>query len=116
MWDFLKRFMGYPTQQAPVAPYKVEAPEVPQAPTCTCGRSSTGFCTGLHKFTDAEWNGTPAVAAVDTLPPEPVAEVAPVEVVAPVKAKAKPRAKPAAAKAPAVAKPKAAPKAKTPKK
>ncbi len=113
MWDFLKRFMGYPTHQAPVAPYKVEAPEVPQAPTCTCGRSSTGFCTGLHKFTDAEWNGTPAV---DTLPPEPVAEVAPVEVVAPVKATAKPGAKHAAVKAPAVAKPKAAPKAKTPKK
>jgi hypothetical protein len=114
MWDFLKRFMGYPTQQAPAAPYKVEPPEVPHAPTCFCGRSSTGFCTGLHKFTDAEWNGTPTV---ETLPIEPVAEVAPVapvEVVKP-KAKAKPRAKPAA-KAPVEAKPKAALKDKAPKK
>ena len=31
MWDFLKRFMGYPTHQAPVAPYKVEV-AVPQEP------------------------------------------------------------------------------------
>lgn len=26
------------------------------APTCTCGRSATGFCTGLHRLTDQEWD------------------------------------------------------------
>ena len=24
--------------------------------TCTCGRSATGFCTGLHRLTDEEWD------------------------------------------------------------
>ena len=23
---------------------------------CTCGRSATGFCTGLHRLTDEEWD------------------------------------------------------------
>lgn len=23
---------------------------------CTCGRSATGFCTGLHRLTDQEWD------------------------------------------------------------
>lgn len=23
---------------------------------CGCGRSATGFCTGLHKLSDDEWN------------------------------------------------------------
>jgi hypothetical protein len=23
---------------------------------CGCGRSPTGFCTGLHKLSDAEWD------------------------------------------------------------
>jgi hypothetical protein len=24
--------------------------------TCSCGRSSTGFCTGLHRLSDQEWD------------------------------------------------------------
>ena len=65
MWDFLKRFMGYPTHQAPVAPYKVEV-AVPQEPV---------------------------VAPVEVAPVvETAVEVAPVET-AVVKPKAKPRAK-----------------------
>ena len=23
---------------------------------CGCGRSATGFCTGLHRLTDEEWD------------------------------------------------------------
>jgi CDGSH-type Zn-finger protein len=23
---------------------------------CTCGRSATGFCTGLHRLTEEEWD------------------------------------------------------------
>jgi CDGSH-type Zn-finger protein len=23
---------------------------------CSCGRSPTGFCTGLHRLTDEEWD------------------------------------------------------------
>ena len=23
---------------------------------CTCGRSATGFCTGLHRLSDQEWD------------------------------------------------------------
>ena len=23
---------------------------------CTCGRSATGFCTGLHRLTPEEWD------------------------------------------------------------
>lgn len=25
-------------------------------PVCTCGRSSTGYCTGLHNLSDEEWD------------------------------------------------------------
>jgi hypothetical protein len=24
---------------------------------CGCGRSATGFCTGLHELSDQEWKG-----------------------------------------------------------
>ena len=27
-----------------------------EPPACTCGRSATGFCTGLHRLTDQEWD------------------------------------------------------------
>ena len=30
---------------------------IPAAPRpCTCGRSATGFCTGLHRLSDQEWD------------------------------------------------------------
>ena len=51
-----------------LAPYKVETPkatvnaadlagvEVAPAPAkCGCGRSQTGYCTGLHKMTNEEY-------------------------------------------------------------
>jgi hypothetical protein len=25
-------------------------------PPCTCGRSATGFCAGLHRLSDEEWD------------------------------------------------------------
>ena len=25
-------------------------------PICGCGRSATGFCTGLHRLSPGEWN------------------------------------------------------------
>ena len=35
----------------------VEAPAAKPEPTkCGCGRSSTGFCVGLHKLTVEEWS------------------------------------------------------------
>ena len=27
-----------------------------QPTPCGCGRSATGFCTGLHQLTDEEWD------------------------------------------------------------
>lgn len=29
---------------------------VPSSVPCSCGRSATGFCTGLHLLTDEEWD------------------------------------------------------------
>ena len=58
--DFLLNRKGHPVQTDStldaVAPYKVEAPEPVK---CGCGRSSTGYCVGLHKLTDAEWAAHP---------------------------------------------------------
>ena len=31
------------------------APVLTQAAPCGCGRSTTGFCVGLHKLTEEEW-------------------------------------------------------------
>ena len=30
-------------------------PSKKEPPKCGCGRSSTGYCVGLHKLSDAEW-------------------------------------------------------------
>ena len=72
------------------APYKVEPP---QPAKCGCGRSPTGFCTGLHKLTPEEW----AVHADNPNKAEP---------------KKKPAAKKPAAKKPAAIKAPAKPRAK----
>jgi len=107
MWDFLKRFIGYPTQAQPVAPYKVEATVV-EATKCGCGRSPSGYCTGLHKLSDAEWEAKQtADNPMTRLAPEVEARVIAAAGPAP-KVKKVVKAKPAAMK---VAKPKA-PKAK----
>jgi len=117
MLRFLKGFFGKPKHPdmtpapEPIAPYKVEAPTITalgEAPAtvvvvepakCGCGRSSTGFCVGLHKLSPAEW------AAHPDNPTPPVAEQKPVAKKAPVKKK------PAATKAPAKSRAPAKPKA-----
>jgi len=33
-----------------------ESIPLPELVPCGCGRSATGFCTGLHRLTDAEWD------------------------------------------------------------
>lgn len=75
---------------------RVETP----APKCGCGRSSTGFCVGLHKLTAEEW------AVSDQNPNRASAA----EVTAENKQKAVAKAKKAPAKKPA-AKPAVAKKA-----
>lgn len=79
---------------ADVAPGKSEADRVEAtAPKCGCGRSSTGFCVGLHKLTAEEW------AVSDQNPDRaPVAEAKPAKKPA---AKKTADRKPAAKKAPA---------------
>ena len=51
-----------------------KAPSKKEPPKCGCGRSSTGYCVGLHKLSDAEW-------AISDKNPNRV-EVAPVVVTA----------------------------------
>ena len=33
-----------------------ELTQAPKIKLCSCGRSATGFCVGLHRMSDAEWN------------------------------------------------------------
>jgi len=60
------------TQEQVAEPVKEKAKKEP--PKCGCGRSSTGYCVGLHKLSDAEW-------AISDKNPNRV-EVAPVVVTA----------------------------------
>lgn len=58
MWNTRKREEVQPAEEP--APYKVETkPEsaeiAPVVQACGCGRSSTGYCVGLHKLTTEEW-------------------------------------------------------------
>lgn len=64
--DFLLNRKGHPVQHdttamsdAPVAPYKVEPPSAAEPAKCGCGRSQSGFCVGLHKLSQAEWDAHP---------------------------------------------------------
>lgn len=85
-------FFGKQPQQEPQAPYKIEAapaPE-PQPVKCGCGRSTTGYCVGLHKLSQEEW------AVHPDNPTKPEAKVKPAN---------KTRAKPKSPKAPAAKKP-----------
>ncbi len=63
-------FTGKPAPEAEaprvpetVAPYKVETPApiapvaAPEPAKCGCGRSTSGYCVGLHKLTAEEWAG-----------------------------------------------------------
>ena len=106
MFNFLKRFLGYPrVQTEPVAPYKVEAPAEPKK--CGCGRSTSGLCVGLHKLSDEEWEARQtADYPMTRLPPDIEARVAaaagPVAKVAKVKPAAMKVVKPKAPRAPKV--------------
>jgi len=96
------------TPDVPQAPYKVEPPAdmtpipyVPanEPPKCGCGRSSTGYCVGLHKLSPEAWASHPnnpdmvgKIVAEPARPekkPRKAAEKKP----AAIKAPAKPRAK-----------------------
>jgi hypothetical protein len=96
------------TPNVPQAPYKLEPPAdmtpipyVPanEPPKCGCGRSSTGYCVGLHKLTPEAWashpNNPDMVGKIVAEPARPAKKprkaAAPKPVVA--KAPAKPRAK-----------------------
>ena len=120
MLRFLKSFFGKPAEPAPLAPYKVETPsfpvgtppDVPADPApiittvvpskpepakCGCGRSSTGYCVGLHKLTAEEWAVHPdnkdKPAAKKPAAKKPAAKKAPAKKPAAITAAKKPRAK-----------------------
>lgn len=111
-------FFGKPKEEPKVeeAPYKVEEP----APVkCGCGRSSTGYCVGLHKLTTDEWavhdsNPNKAQPVVETkVDPVSVAlDLEPVDLAA---QPAEPAKKPRKPRAPKAEKPAKAPKAKAEK-
>ena len=51
---------SHPLDGATQAPYKIETPETSvKATPCGCGRSSSGFCVGLHKLSAEEWAAHP---------------------------------------------------------
>ena len=97
------------TPNVPQAPYKLEPPAdmtpIPYVPAnephqCACGRSSTGYCVGLHKLTPEAWashpNNPDMVGKIVAEPARP--EKKPRKAAAPkkpaaIKAPAKPRAK-----------------------
>ena len=96
------------TPAVPQAPYKLEPPVdmtpipyVPanEPPRCGCGRSSTGYCVGLHKLSPEAWashpNNPDMVGKIVAEPARPAKK--PRKAAAPkpavVKAPAKPRAK-----------------------
>ena len=106
---------GHPGWPIPVpqAPYKVEPtadmtpiPYVPanEPPRCGCGRSSTGYCVGLHKLSPEAWASHPnnpnMVGKIVAEPAQPAKKTA--------------AKKPAATKKPAAAKAPAKPRAKKP--
>jgi hypothetical protein len=88
-----------PAEPVVAAPYKVPDPvattPIPltpanEPPKCGCGRSSTGFCVGLHKLSPEAWAAKQA-----TINPVAVVEIA-AEPVEPVKKKRTYAKKPAA--------------------
>lgn len=62
--NFFRDVFGTPKEPVLNVPDKIEPPivqlgpekiEAPAPTKCGCGRSSTGFCVGLHKLTAEEW-------------------------------------------------------------
>lgn len=120
--DFFTGRKPAPAEPVVSAPYKVPEPAattpIPltpanEPPKCGCGRSSTGFCVGLHKLSPEAWAAkkaeiTPAAVEVAAEPVKKkrtfVKKASAPKTVAPKatpKAAATPVAKPAAIKAPA---------------
>lgn len=100
-------------QPAAVAPYKVPEPAattpIPltpanEPPKCGCGRSSTGFCVGLHKLSPEAWadhpNNPATVGKIVAEPARPEKKKR-TFVKKPAEPKAVAKPKPAAIKAPA---------------
>jgi len=94
------------TPNVPQAPYKLEPPAemtpipyVPanEPPRCGCGRSSTGYCVGLHKLSPEAWashpNNPDMVGKIEAEPARTAKK--------PAAKKTAATKKPAAAKAPA---------------
>jgi hypothetical protein len=92
------------------APYKLEPPAattpIPltpanEPPRCGCGRSSTGYCVGLHKLTPEAWASHPSnpdmvgkILAEPARPakkPRKAAEKKPVVAKAPAEKKPRPK-------------------------
>ena len=74
---FLNWLTGKPNSQPTqpeVAPYKVETPVVsePQPIKCGCGRSLSGYCIGLHKLSQVEWDAHEDNPNRPTVAPEPI--------------------------------------------
>ena len=115
--DFITSRKPAPAEPVVTAPYKVPEPAavtpiplIPanEPPKCGCGRSSTGFCVGLHKLSPEAWAAKQA-----TINPVAAVEIA-AEPVEPVKKKRTYAKKPAAPK-PAAITASANPRAKRPK-
>ena len=103
--DFFTGKKPAPAEPVVSAPYKVPEPvattPIPltpanEPPKCGCGRSSTGFCVGLHKLSPEAWAAKQA-----TINPAAVAEIA-AEPVEPEKKKRTYAKKPAAPKPAAI--------------
>ena len=43
------------TDKPKTEPVAAPAAEAPKPAACGCGRSTTGFCVGLHKLSEEEW-------------------------------------------------------------
>jgi len=116
----IELFTGKKEPVQPLAvPYKLEAPVVDQAavvsaaegsgansspanepPKCGCGRSSTGYCVGLHKLSPEAWASHPdnpdmvgKIVAEPARPAKKPRKAAAPKKPAAIKAPAKPRAK-----------------------
>jgi hypothetical protein len=50
MWKAIKEFFGIYSNEVKYEPVKA-----PEPTKCSCGRSPTGLCMGLHNLTGEQW-------------------------------------------------------------
>ena len=106
--EFFTGKKSVPAEPVATAPYKIPEPAattpIPltpanEPPKCGCGRSSTGFCVGLHKLSPEAWadhpNNPATVGKIVAKPAKKPAVKKPAAAKKPaaIKAPAKPRAK-----------------------